>query len=92
MARGTRQAETGGMEPWVLLAVTLTFLALFPFLRNELVKRRLHCPVKDTDADVRVVQRHNEPTKPVRVRSCDLLPNPRRVGCSQACLEQLAQH
>jgi len=77
------------MEPWVLLAVTLTFLALFPFLRNELVQRRLHCPLKDAEAEVRIVQRHHEPTKPVRVKSCSLLSNPKRVDCSQACLHQL---
>ena len=76
------------MEIWVLPAVTMAFLALFFALRNERVRRLLACPIRHASADVELVQRYLRPDKPVRVKSCSLLPARKKVDCSQACLRQ----
>ena len=76
------------MDYWVLLGIVLTFAVLFSFMRNERVRRLLACPLKETPAQVEVVQRYHQPAKPVRVKSCNLLSNPKRVDCGQACLQQ----
>lgn len=84
------RVDHGGMEPWVLPAVTVTFLVLFLALRNEVVRRKLFCPLKKDTAEVDVVQRYQNPTKPIRVKACNLLADPKRVDCGQACLHQPA--
>jgi len=75
------------MEAWVLIPITAVFLGLLLLLRNETVWRRLFCPVYKIPADIEVVQRYQNSSKPVRVKSCSLL-NSKRVTCSQACIHQ----
>jgi hypothetical protein len=76
------------MEFWVLLAVTFVFVGLFAFMRNERIRRRLFCPLKKTTAEVDLVQRYHEPGRPIRIKTCDLLPNPKHVDCGQTCIHQ----
>jgi hypothetical protein len=78
------------MEPWVLPAVTVAFLALYFVMRNERVRRVLTCPVKHEVAEVELVQRYQEPEKPVRVTRCSLLADPTRVDCGQDCIHHPA--
>jgi len=82
------------MEPLeallVVLAVAVAFALLYLVGRHEVVRRKLTCPRTGVTANVDVVQRYHEPTQPVRVRSCDLLPDPKKVDCSQDCLAQQA--
>ena len=81
-------ADHGGMELWVLLPMTAVFVVLFYLVRNELVRRVLRCPVKNADAEVEIVQRAHDPTKPIRVKTCSLLTDPKRVDCGQDCIHQ----
>ena len=76
------------MDPIVLLPIILIFSVAIFLGRNELVKRKLICPRKGIIADVGVVQRFQKPDKPVRVKHCNLLNDPKRVDCGQECLKQ----
>ncbi len=77
------------LERLVLLGALGVFFAAMYFIgRNELRKRRLACPRSGASAKVDVVQRYEKPDVPVRVKSCDLLPDPNKVDCEQECLEQ----
>lgn len=78
------------MELWVLLPIAAVAVVLLLLMRNEVVRRLLACPVKHAEAEVRVVQRYREPSKPVRIKSCSLLEDPERIDCSQACIRQPA--
>jgi hypothetical protein len=82
--------EHGSMEPWVLPAVTVAFLALYFVMRNERVRRVLTCPVKHEVAEVELVQRYQKPEKPVRVTRCSLLADPSKVDCGQDCIHHPA--
>ena len=75
------------MEAWVLIPITAVFMGLFLAMRNERVRRILRCPVYKIPADVEVVQRYHEPSKPVRVKRCSLL-NSKQVTCQQTCIHQ----
>jgi hypothetical protein len=78
------------MDFWVLFIIVLTFLVLFPFMRNERVHRLLTCPRKNTPAKVELVQRYHNPSKPIRITSCNLLSDPKRVDCGQDCIKSTA--
>ena len=72
---------------FTVLAVLSVFFALVYTLgRNEVVNRNLTCPRDRSAADVEVVQRYGRPDKPVRVRTCSRLSDPRKVDCGQDCL------
>jgi hypothetical protein len=79
---GDREA----MNPYLLIPLALVFAVALLLTRNEVMKRRLRCPRDGRDAKVGVVLRWGDPKRTVGVRSCDLLPNPRKVDCDQACL------
>ena len=83
-------AEDEPMEIWVLPAVTAAFLVLFFAMRNERVRRLLACPIKNTTAEVEIVQRYRHPEKAVRVTRCSLLADPSKVTCGQDCIHQHA--
>jgi hypothetical protein len=76
------------MSIYVLLGVTLVFLTGMLLARNERWKRRLVCPSTGTVEDQRVVHRFGREDHPVRVTSCSLFPNAKRVGCSQDCIKK----
>jgi hypothetical protein len=78
------------MEPWVLIPITAVFAVSMLLARNELVRRALTCPLKHAEAEVDVVQRYDEPAKPIRVRACSLLPDSKRIACPQTCIHQVA--
>ena len=86
MGRPPRRVEHGDMDFWVLPALTATFLALFFAIRNERVRRLLVCPLKNETAEVELVQRYRKPDRVVRVKTCSLLSDPKRVGCGQVCI------
>ena len=71
----------------VLGAVLLLFGAVYFTARNEIVKVRLACPQRDTVADIDLKRRYEEPRKPVKVKSCNLLPDPANVDCGQDCIK-----
>ena len=87
---GARVGKTddGGMEPWVLPVVAVAFAALYFLGRNETVRRVLTCPLRKISAEIQIVQRYQRPDKPVRVKTCSLFADPRRVDCSQACIHE----
>lgn len=70
----------------VLAVLTVFFGAVYAFGRNQIVRRRVVCPHKKTPAEIDLVQRYQREDRPLRVRACALLPNPRRVDCDQACI------
>ena len=71
----------------LLAGLAVFFTTVLALGRNELVKRRLVCPRTGEEAKVDVVRRY-EASDPVRVHTCDLLPNPKKVDCDQRCLGQ----
>ena len=71
----------------VLIPISLIVIGALILTRNELTKRRLACPHKGMSAEVEVQRRHFLPTDKVRVKSCDLLPDPKKVDCDQACVK-----
>lgn len=71
----------------VVGAVLAAFCAVFFVARNETVWRRVVCPRTGKDAEVSLVRRYEEPRRPVRIRSCDLFEDPRKVDCEQECLK-----
>ena len=74
-------------EAWLLIsAVLVVFFALYLVVRNEIVRRRLVCPRTGATAEVEVVRRSEGRHKPVRVRSCSLFADPKRVECEQDCI------
>ena len=74
-------------EAWLLIAaVSVVFLALYLVVRNEIVRRRLVCPKTGATADVELVRRSEGRHKSVRIRSCSLFADPRRVECEQECM------
>lgn len=75
------------MHWYVLIPIGLIVLGALIITRNELTKRRLVCPHKGEAAEVEVQRRHFLPTDDVRVKSCDLLPDPKNVDCDQACMK-----
>lgn len=75
------------IEALVLIAaVVALFCAVFFVARNETVWRRVVCPRNGKTAEVQVVRRFEGKQKPVRIRSCSLFENPRKVDCAQDCL------
>lgn len=73
----------------LLGGVLALFAIIYLMARNEVVKRRLVCPRTGAVADVEVVRRAERPQKEVRVRSCSLFADPRRVECSGECLARV---
>ena len=71
----------------VLIPIALIVFAALVVTRNEVTKRKLVCPHKGTTAELGVQRSSFWPTKRVRIRSCDQLPDPERVDCDQACLK-----
>lgn len=71
----------------VIAAVLVGFCAVYFAARNETVWRHVVCPLKGKPAEVEVVRRFEGRKKPVRIRSCDLLDDPRKVTCAQHCLK-----
>lgn len=69
-------------------AVVLLFAIVYLAARNEVVRRKLVCPRSGTIADVEVVRRYEKPDREVRVRSCSLFADPRRVECAGDCLKR----
>jgi len=74
------------MNPIILVPIALVFLAAMIVGRNEIVKRRLTCPRNGLPAEVDLVRRSLRPRHLVRIESCSLLPDPRKVDCGQDCL------
>lgn len=81
---------TFGEGMTVLAVLTVFFAVVYAFGRNQVVRRRVACPHERTEAEIELVRRYQREDRPVRVRSCDLLPNPRRVDCDQACIRGAA--
>ncbi len=77
------------MDPLVIVPIAVVFGVCMILGRNELVKRRLVCPGTGTVAEVDVVQRYRK-RRPVRVKSCDHLSDPKVVDCGQECLRHEA--
>ncbi len=78
-------------EGIIVLAVLAVFFAVvYAFGRNQVVRRRVECPHERKQAEIEVVQRYMREDRPVRVRACDLLPDPRRVDCDQSCIRGAA--
>ncbi|MFQ5844703.1 MAG: hypothetical protein ACE5JG_06905 [Planctomycetota bacterium] len=80
------------MEVWEALlsvgAIVFLFAVLYAAVRNALVRRKLVCPRTHQVADVEVLHRgFRGDGRPLSVRSCSLLDEPRRVDCPQDCLE-----
>ena len=74
-------------EAWLLIgAVLVLFFSLYLVVRNEIVRRRLVCPRTGATADVEILRRSEGRHQPVRVRSCSLFDDPKRVDCEQDCL------
>lgn len=69
-------------------AVLLLFAAVYLAARNEVVRKKLVCPRSGAVADVDVVRRSEKPEREIRVRSCSLFADPRRVECSGDCLKR----
>lgn len=74
------------MDPLVLIPITVVFLAAMIIGRNELVKRRLVCPRTGSTAEVELLRRSLLPSKLVGIKSCSLLPDPKKIDCGQHCL------
>jgi hypothetical protein len=66
--------------------VLLLFVVVFFVARNSLVKRRLTCPRHEEEADVEILERHDS-GKPLKVKSCSLLPDPSHVDCDEDCIK-----
>ena len=77
------------MDPLALIPLTAVFVVCLFLGRNELVRRRLKCPRTGTEANVDVVQRFRKSDKPVKVASCDLLSDSKKVDCGQGCLDRV---
>lgn len=74
-------------QAWLLIgAVLVVFLAIYLVVRHEIVRRRLVCPRSGATAEVELVRRSDGVNKPVRIRSCSLFADPKRVDCEQDCL------
>ena len=76
------------MSIYVLIGVTLVFVAGMLLARNERWKRKLTCPATGTVEEVGVVHRYGKEDHPVRVTSCSLFPDAKHVGCSQDCIKK----
>ena len=76
------------MHPAVLIPISIVFIVAMILGRNELVKRRLACPRTGSAAEVELLRRSLRPSKLVRIESCSLLADPRRIDCGQECLKQ----
>ena len=74
----------------IVAGAVLAYFGVMTVLgRNELVKHDLTCPRTGTVAKTSVVQRYHRPDKPQRIKTCSVLPNPRKVDCEQGCLNQM---
>jgi len=71
---------------YVAGAVLLLFALVYFVVRNEIVRRRLVCPRTGGVAEVEIVRRYEYPGREIRVRSCSLFADPRRVECEGDCL------
>jgi hypothetical protein len=71
----------------LIVAVLAVFGAIFFVARNETIKRKLLCPRTGALAEVEILRRYEEPNRAIKVRSCTLFPEPRKVTCEQDCLK-----
>jgi len=72
----------------LVVGVLVLFGLLYVTLRNEIVWRNVTCPRTGVAAEVEVVRRSDGRQQPVRVRSCSLFDEPRRLTCEQGCLSR----
>jgi hypothetical protein len=72
----------------LVVGVLVLFGLLYVILRNEIVWRKVTCPRTGVAAEVEVVRRSDGRQQPVRVRSCSLFDEPRRLTCEQDCLSR----
>ncbi|MHC4974177.1 MAG: hypothetical protein ACYTG3_17800 [Planctomycetota bacterium] len=70
------------------MGVLVLFGLLYFIVRNEIVLRKVTCPRNGAVAEVEIVRRSDGRQQPLRVRSCSLFEEPRRLTCSQDCLSQ----
>ena len=75
----------------VVGAILLLFCAVYFTARNETVKRSLTCPRSGAVAEVEILQRYEGREKPLKVKSCSLFEDPKRIDCDQDCLAPLAE-
>ena len=70
-------------------AVVVYFALMAILGRNEVVKYDVTCPRTGTVAKTSIVQRYHRPDRAQRVKTCSVLPNPKKVDCEQGCLNQM---
>ena len=71
-----------------LAAIVVLALVVYFAVRHTVVKRHLLCPREQKCVDVEQVRRgfHGE-GKAVRVKSCTVFDDPKKVECDQECLK-----
>lgn len=74
------------MDPLVLIPITVIFVVAMIVGRHILVHRKVTCPRTGTVAEIEVFESSWKPDKLVRVKSCDLLDDPKVVNCGQGCI------
>lgn len=72
----------------LVLGVLVLFGLLYFVLRNEIVWRKVTCPRTGAAAEVEVVRRADGRHRPLRIHSCSLFDEPRRLTCAQDCLSR----
>lgn len=72
----------------LVVGVLVLFGLLYVILRNEIVWRKVTCPRSGASAEVEVVRRSDGLQRPLRIRSCSLFDEPRRLTCEQDCLSR----
>jgi hypothetical protein len=72
----------------LVVGVLVLFGLLYLVLRHEIVWRKVTCPRRGVDAEVEVVRRADGRQQPLRIRSCSLFDEPRRLTCEQDCLSR----
>jgi len=70
------------------VGVLVLFALLYITLRHEIVRRKVTCPRTGAAAEVEVVRRSDGRQRRVRIRSCNLFDEPRRLTCEQDCLSR----
>jgi len=78
------------MDPLLLVAIAAigaVALLVYFLVRNAIVRRRTVCPRRGVSCEIEVLQRgFCGEGKPLRVESCTLFANPRRIECEEECL------
>ena len=74
---------------FAVIGVLAVFTGVYFLVRNVVVRKRLTCPEKHIDVDVKLVRQGFSGEGPaVKVKSCSAFDNPRKVDCDQECLKE----